>query len=96
MPDYDPPNPVNDPDQKEKILLSLTPQEEIVLDTNYYLPCPINVSSYEENAPALVNNQVPEPTPEEEENSNINRQTRTKDKPAGEDKGETNEDKGEE
>ena len=39
-------------------------QEKAVLDPNYYLLSPIYIPSYEEDAPTLANNLVPEPTPE--------------------------------
>ena len=43
------------------------------------------MASHEEDAPTLVNNQIPEPTPEEERNTDVSRWIKTKDKPAKED-----------
>ena len=56
MPDYDTPSSVYDTDQKEETLPSLTPQEKIVLDPNYYSP---NYTPKQEDTPTLVHNQVP-------------------------------------
>ena len=55
IPDYDPTSPVCNPDQKKDALPSLSPQEKIELDPNYY---PSNYLPKQEDTPTLVNNLV--------------------------------------
>ena len=77
--------------EKEEKAKQKHEHEKTVLDPNHYQPSPIYIPSYEEDAPTLVNNLVPEPTSKEEKNSVTSRKTKTKDKPAGEGKEDTSE-----
>ena len=45
--------------------------------TDYYTPSPKCVAIYEEDAPNLVHNLIPEPTPEEQKDTNKMEESRT-------------------
>ena len=50
----------------------MTKRQEIEEQETYYPPSPMDVSSYEEEAPALVNNLIPDPTLEGIKNTTQN------------------------
>ena len=58
---YYPPSPIYDPYLEDEILSSLTPQEKLKLDPNYYTP---NNIPELEDSPVLVDYLVPAPTPD--------------------------------
>ena len=77
MPDYDPPSPVYDPDQKEETMQGLTPQEKIVLDPNYHS---LNYTPKQEDAPTLVNNLVTLAKEEDQKEDKAEEQDKDKEK----------------